>query len=149
MPVHIPNRARGAKSKALARVINTTASRLQYGHGSVALIVSHLFEAIIDEVRRGNSVMIRGVGCFGSRRFHSPGDPHGHCIPSFAPARGFRHEVRNALQATQATDLELRRYRRAHRIGTAKGRTTERCWAIQVKVRQEILEANYGSVELD
>lgn len=149
MPVHVPRRPRSAKAKALQRVIDTTSSKLQYGPEAVALIASRLFEAIADEVRNGNAVMVRGFGCFGSRRFRPPGDPHGHPVPSFAAARGFRQDIRISLASTDVVEADLKRYRRTNRIGTAKSRSHERCWATQAEVRRKIMAANDGRVELD
>lgn len=149
MKVHVPRRPRSAKSKAFQRAIDTTSSKLRYSPSAVEQIASQLFEAIADEVRNGNAVLIRGFGLFGSRRFRPPGDPHGHPVPSFAPARGFRHELRLSFASTDVAEADLKRYRRANRIGTAKGRSHERTWAIQDEVRRKIMAANDGRVELD
>jgi len=149
MGIRIPNRPESDPARALDEAIRRAAQVMHISPGMAAMIASHLFEQIALQLCRGRMVRVTGFGMFGTRRFHPKNDSNGFAIPTFAPSRGLRQEIKPSVMKDQTNGDEMRRYRKRNRAGTIPLRSAQRTWTAQQGERRRIMNENFGSVEID
>ncbi len=149
MRVRISQRPECDPALALDEAIRAAAHAMGISPGMSAMIASNLFEQLAVQLSKGRSVRITGFGMFSCRWFHPRSLPHGIAVPTFAPARGLRQEIRSCVMNAMTNDEQIRRYRKRHRVGSIPLKSAQRTWTAQQEERRRIVNRNFGSVELD
>lgn len=149
MKVHLPNRPESDAAKAMHRAISRAAERAYYPTGAVKNMLTYLLEEITNEMLRGNAVLIRGWAMIGTRPYKTQRDPHPIAVPFFAPSRGLRHAVRYAMEATTIKSKAMKRFQKANRTGSKKGRGHQQVWNSQEHERERLKNDVTQSIELD
>lgn len=147
--VRVPFFSNVEQARPLQRSVGFAASQVGVTHFTGTLFVTHLLEAIVDEVANGRIVRVPGFGIFGPYLWTSRDTGEQAAFPRFVAARGFRQHVRAICTADMSRNDELLRYQRHHhpssRPDRAHGRTFRAMQAWRSAVEKQARAVGYDA----
>lgn len=143
----LPYYSKRKDMEPLNDAISRTVARSGYDRAAVIRIASFFLEHVADEVTRGRTVRIPSFGAFAPWLCETKAVKARHehpCMkPVFAPARGFREQVRWTLPSRKGKE-DIKRYRRNHSLSSGSTKTSSRVVAGMEAIRQSIDAQMYG-----
>lgn len=117
--IKIPFLGLSEQGAALQRCVDRAVNESGLDAYGVVVALSHLLEAIADEVALGRAVSIPGFGLFApvpmpERHRRMSRDPSPRSKPVFSPSRGFRQQVRFGAPPNEAEAKRLRQHAKNH-----------------------------------
>ena len=137
--IPIPNLPR-EKAVPLKNVLERTAAEAGVSEHVAFAIMSHLVEAIADEVTKGRCVRIPGFGMFAPVAVDISRSNHKmpRCRPVFSPTRAFRQQVMWGAPPNQEGKKAVARYRKSHVVSPANDNGV-RVFTAQKSLRDRVL----------
>ncbi|MBL8863470.1 MAG: HU family DNA-binding protein [Planctomycetes bacterium] len=140
--MHIPFESRTQDGQPLQAVLERTAARSGLSPATVAIIASHFFELLSDELARGRCVNVVGFGKFGPWLVERPserakgGPPR--CKVVFSPSRGLAQQVAVSAPPNVGPKRQLARHRRNHGAFGRRGREQARVFTAMQAFRDQL-----------
>lgn len=140
MKIRIPFASTSESAEPLRQCLEQTAERSGLEVYQAALIISHFWDAVADQVCRGRAVSIPGFGRFGAlvwtprKAGLSP-----HCYPAFSASRAYRALVAFACSPESGCVRSMMRHRRHHHLSSRPDRRRARTFTALKAFRDRIV----------
>lgn len=138
--VKIPFTGKSERGESVRRCIRKAAEEMGMSQHQVALVMSHFFEAICDEVSNNHLVHVPSFGVFGPKAWQPRHDPEAlpFCYPAFSGSIPFRNSVRACCPPRGAALDGIKKHRARQGNNSGHNREVRRPASAQSKFRQLI-----------
>ena len=149
--MRIPFESKTADGAPLQAILERTAGHTGLSTASVAIMMSHFFECMSDEITHGRCVSIPGFGKIGpyliERKSERAKGGSPRCRVIFSPSRGLAQQVALSCPPNLGPKRQLVRHRRNHSAFARPGKEQARVFTAMKSFREQIA-AQLGGHEL-
>lgn len=137
----------------LRRIVQDTAAHTGLSPQHVAVLASYFWEALADEVSKGRSVSIPGLGLFApvtrSVRARGSDVKVASTVIRFSASRGFREQVRFGAPPNETGRRRYNRHLKNHALGGPESRCSQRTFTAAKAFREQVASQLGGEVLFD
>lgn len=149
--MRIPFESRSEDGRPLQAILERTAAHTGLSTAQVAILMSHFFEHMSDEITHGRCVNVPGFGKIGPwlierKSERAKGGRH-RCKVVFSPSRGLAQQVAVSCPPNVGPKRQLVRHRRNHGAFARPGKEQARVFTAMKSFREQIA-AQLGGHEL-
>lgn len=135
--VRVPFFSKSEHAAPLRRVVTHVADSMGVSHFLAAKLLTHAWQAIAEEIGRGNIVRVPGWGVYGPWLWTGK-DGRRAVYPRFVAARPFRQQVRDCCTPEKSRNDVLRTFQRSHHPSSRPDQSTTRTFTTMKAWRDDI-----------